>query len=65
MARNVLHGLVVTDESNGQPLAKLKISYEKNAKTGWIMDWLLNHPRVVIPILAALIAAISVTIFDP
>lgn len=29
------------------------------------MDWLTNHPRIVIPALAALVAGITVAVFDP
>lgn len=65
MARNCLHGFRVLDESSGQAIAKLKISYERSTKAGWFKAWVMDHPRVVIPILAALTAAITVAVFDP
>jgi hypothetical protein len=34
-------------------------------KTHWIWDWLMNHPRVVIPAVAALVATATVAVFDP
>ncbi|KAF7544595.1 hypothetical protein G7046_g9755 [Stylonectria norvegica] len=66
MARNCLHGLVV-GEALGGGLAgtRLRLSYEKRVKAHSIWNWLTNHPRIVLPAIAALIAAISVLIFDP
>jgi hypothetical protein len=43
----------------------LKITYERRYKGAWLIDWLFSHPRIVIPALAALIAAITVIVFDP
>lgn len=34
-------------------------------KTHWIWNWLANHPRVVIPAVAALVTTITLAIFDP
>ena len=28
-------------------------------------DWIVNHPRIVLPILAAIVAGITVAVFDP
>ncbi|TKX19564.1 putative mitochondrial escape protein [Elsinoe australis] len=66
MAKNCLHGFVV-DESRGGGKAGtlLRLSYEKKQRTRWIWDWISGHTRIVIPIVAALIATITVTIFDP
>lgn len=66
MARNCMHGYVVTEaEGGGKAGTLLKLTYEKRAKAHWIRDWILNHPRIVIPALAALLAAISFVVFDP
>jgi hypothetical protein len=43
----------------------LRISYERKAKHGWVKDWIFNHPRIFIPILVALLGALSVAVFDP
>ena len=66
MARNCLHGFTVSEEhGGGKNGTRLKMKYERKIKMSMIKDWLFSHPRIVIPALAALIAAISVTIFDP
>ena len=65
MAKNCLHGYVVGKEETGAPLARLKISYERNVKMRALKDWLMNHPRIVIPLLIALAAGFSMVIFDP
>lgn len=66
MARNCLHGFTAFEEhGGGKAGTRLKMKYERKIKLFMIKDWIFNHPRIVIPALAALIAAISVTIFDP
>jgi hypothetical protein len=66
LARSCVHGLTVVEkEGGGKQGTVLKITYERKIKSSWIKDWLFNHPRIVIPALAALIAAITVIIFDP
>ncbi|XHG06418.1 mitochondrial escape protein 2 [Aspergillus wentii] len=66
MARNCMHGFIVSEkEGGGKSGTKLKIKYERKIKMSMIKDWILNHPRIVIPALAAIVAAITVTIFDP
>ncbi|GAM83594.1 hypothetical protein ANO11243_015820 [Dothideomycetidae sp. 11243] len=66
MAKNCMHGYVVGEPAGGGKTGTvLRLSYEKRQKTGWIWDWLASHPRIVIPIMAALLAGITVTIFDP
>ncbi|CAK7270931.1 mitochondrial escape protein 2 [Sporothrix epigloea] len=59
MARSCLHGFVVNETS------RLRTSYEQRARAHHIWDWLTSHPRIVFPILAALIATITVAVFDP
>jgi hypothetical protein len=66
MAKNCLHGYVVSaNHGGGKAGTILRIGYEQRQKTNWIKDWLFSHPRIVIPILAALAAGITVMIFDP
>ncbi|OAX85034.1 hypothetical protein ACJ72_00594 [Emergomyces africanus] len=65
-AKNCLHGFKVSEaEGGGKSETLLKITYGQKIKVRWIRDWLFNHPRIVIPILAALLATITVIIFDP
>jgi RNA12 protein/RNA recognition motif. (a.k.a. RRM, RBD, or RNP domain) len=66
MAKNCMHGFVVVEEAGGGKTGTvLKLTYEAKVKAHWFRDWLANHPRLVIPALAAVVAAISVAIFDP
>ncbi|KAJ4287548.1 mitochondrial escape protein 2 [Kalmusia sp. IMI 367209] len=66
MARNCMHGYLVGEaEGGGKKGTLLRLKYEQKIKAHWIRDWLVNHPRIVIPILAALAAGITVAIFDP
>lgn len=64
MAKNCLHGIVVPEELGGAG-TKLRLSYERFTKNLRFWDWLTNHPRIVIPVIAGLLAAITVVIFDP
>ncbi|KAL7799699.1 RNA12 domain-containing protein [Trichoderma ceciliae] len=66
MARNCLHGFVLNEaQGGGKNGTKLRLSYVKREKGHSIWNWLTTHPRIVIPIAAALIAGVSVIIFDP
>ncbi|KAJ8113831.1 hypothetical protein OPT61_g4129 [Boeremia exigua] len=66
MAKNCMHGYVVSQaEGGGAKGTILRLKYEQKIKPRWIRDWLFSHPRIVIPILAAIIAGITVAIFDP
>ncbi|KAG9248897.1 escape protein-like protein 2 [Calycina marina] len=66
MARNCLHGLTVPEVLGGGKAGTiLRLSYEPKIKTHWIKDWVVNHPRVVIPAIAALVATVTVAVFDP
>ena len=66
MARNCMHGFIASEEAGGgKSGTRFKINYERKIKLSMIKDWILNHPRIVIPALAALIATITVIIFDP
>ena len=66
MAKNCMHGFtVVENEGGGKAGTVLRLAYEQKAKAHWYRDWLINHPRIVIPIVAALIATFTMAIFDP
>ncbi|KAF2755461.1 escape protein-like protein 2 [Pseudovirgaria hyperparasitica] len=66
MARNCMHGYVVDEAQGGGKLGTiLRLSYQKRIKAHWIRDWLLNHPRIVIPAAVALLTGISIVVFDP
>ncbi|KAJ5050626.1 uncharacterized protein L3040_002502 [Drepanopeziza brunnea f. sp. 'multigermtubi'] len=66
MARNCMHGLKVLEtEGGGAAGTQLRLSFEQRRKAHWIWDWLMSHPRIVIPAFAALVATITVAIFDP
>lgn len=66
MARNCLHNFVVGEAlGGGKDGTRLRISYEKRIKPYSIWNWLTTHPRLVLPVLAALLAATTVVIFDP
>ncbi|KAM3468192.1 hypothetical protein MY5147_008180 [Beauveria neobassiana] len=66
MARNCAHGFVVPkSQGGGAAGTMLRISYVKRVKGHNIWNWITSHPRIVFPIIAALLAGFSVIIFDP
>lgn len=66
MARNCMHGYIVSEaKGGGKAGTLLRLSYVQRLKGHNIWNWLTSHPRIVIPILAALVAGFSVLIFDP
>ncbi|OAA59269.1 Mitochondrial escape protein 2 [Cordyceps fumosorosea ARSEF 2679] len=66
MARNCAHGYVVSESQGGGAAGTmLRISYLKRVKGHTIWNWITSHPRIVFPIIAALLAGLSVIIFDP
>lgn len=65
-ARNCMHGFHVTEAPGGGATGTiLRLGYERKIKVHWIRDWLFSHPRLVIPAVAAVVATITVAIFDP
>jgi len=67
-ARNCLHGLAVPEiptigGKEGGTI--LRILYERTPKVHWIRDWVVNHPRIILPLIAAIITAVAVWVFDP
>ncbi|KAB5585489.1 RNA12 protein [Coniochaeta sp. 2T2.1] len=66
MARNCLHGFTVLEQvGGGKNGTKLRLSYEQKVKPHHIWDWVTSHPRIVIPLVAAFLAAFTVIVFDP
>ncbi|KAI8961115.1 RNA12 protein-domain-containing protein [Daldinia sp. FL1419] len=66
MARNCLHGFVVPEDlGGGKSGTRLRMSYEQRVQPHRIWDWISNHPRIVIPVLVALLTGLTVIIFDP
>lgn len=66
MAKNCLHGYRVTEaEGGGKDGTVLRLMYEKKERFKWFKDIFFGHTRIVLPLLAALAAAITVAIFDP
>lgn len=66
MARNCLHGLIVSESlGGGKAGTKLRLSYEQKVKPHYILDWISSHTRFVVPLVAALLAGITVIVFDP
>jgi len=64
MATNCIHGFKLR-EPGSKNETKLRLSYEQRIKPHHIWNWLTSHPRIVIPILAAFLAAFTVVVFDP
>jgi hypothetical protein len=66
MARNCLHGFTLAEGlGGGKNGTKLVLSYEQRVKPHHIWNWISNHPRIVIPLVAAFLAAFTVIVFDP
>jgi len=64
MARNCMHGFTLREEGS-KTATKLRLSYEQRVKPHHVWDWFTSHPRITIPIIAALLAAFTVVVFDP
>lgn len=64
MAKNCMHGFVL-HEQGSKAATRLRLSYEQRVNPHHIWDWLTNHPRIVIPLIAAFLAAFTVIVFDP
>ncbi|KAL2133448.1 hypothetical protein VTI74DRAFT_2334 [Chaetomium olivicolor] len=64
LARNCMHGFVLQEEGS-KTATRLRLSYEQRMKPHHIWNWITNHPKIVIPIVAAFLAAFTVAVFDP
>lgn len=66
MAKNCMHGFTLPESGGGgKNGTMLKMVYEQRAKAHIWRDWIFSHPRIVIPILGALLASLAVAVFDP
>ena len=64
MAKNCMHGYLVS-QVEGAKGTILRLKYEQKIKPRYIRDWIFGHPRIIIPIVAALIAGTVAIVFDP
>ncbi|KAI9661411.1 MAG: mitochondrial escape protein 2 [Alyxoria varia] len=63
--KNCMHNFTWKRPNSADVVAKLKISYQRSEKANWVFNWLSKHPRIVVPLIAGLVATITVAIFDP
>ncbi|KAK0559457.1 mitochondrial escape protein 2 [Tilletia horrida] len=59
IARNCIYGFRMPNN------ARVKLTYERVFRGRMAWDWLQNHPRIVIPILAVLAGTLANLFFDP
>ncbi|TFK55018.1 hypothetical protein OE88DRAFT_1779208 [Heliocybe sulcata] len=64
IARNAIHGLAVPSSSSSAPTI-LRIGYREPLQAHALRDWILNHPRIVLPIVVFLLGTFTYTVFDP
>ncbi|KAI9274452.1 RNA12 protein-domain-containing protein [Phascolomyces articulosus] len=57
-ARNCLHGHLIQGN-------RLNILYERQLRTNVVKEWVVEHPKITIPIAAAILAGLTYSIFDP
>ncbi|KAK6521173.1 mitochondrial escape protein 2 [Arthrobotrys conoides] len=62
-ARNCLHDLKIKTADGKE--TQLRILYSRTVKAHTIRKWILDHPKIVLPIILAVIAAIAIAVFDP
>ena len=66
MAKNCMHGYLVTEaEGGGKKGTIFRLTYERKVKPRYIREWIFSHPRIVLPIMAALLAGTVAIVFDP
>ncbi|KAF7319445.1 hypothetical protein HMN09_00283000 [Mycena chlorophos] len=65
-ARNALHGIVVSNGAD-QPPTKLHFTYTHQFAHDRpsVLDWVMNHPRIALPVIFFVLGTISYAIFDP
>ncbi|ORY96952.1 RNA12 protein-domain-containing protein [Syncephalastrum racemosum] len=57
-ARNCLHGHIIHG-------TRLNLLYERQLRSNVVREWLANHPKITVPVFAALVAGITYAVFDP
>lgn len=66
MAKACMHGFVLPEnEGGGKTGTVLNLKYEPKNRANWFREWIFSHPRIVIPLLVALLSATAVAVFDP
>ncbi|KAL9109598.1 MAG: hypothetical protein Q9227_005778 [Pyrenula ochraceoflavens] len=66
IAKNCMHGLLLDEAAGGGKLGTmLRLTFERKIKIHYIRDFISQHSRTVIPIIAAILAGITVAVFDP
>ncbi|KAL2159748.1 hypothetical protein VTH06DRAFT_1881 [Thermothelomyces fergusii] len=63
-ARSCMHGFVLR-EKGSKTATCLRLSYEQRVKPHHVWNWIMSHQRIVIPVVAAFLAAFTVVVFDP
>ncbi|ODV90885.1 hypothetical protein CANCADRAFT_12896, partial [Tortispora caseinolytica NRRL Y-17796] len=63
VARNCVHGLKIRNDPD--KFFRLNLLFEKSYGAHIIRDSIVNHPRISFPIIIALLAAVTVSIFEP
>ncbi|GAA6010157.1 hypothetical protein JCM10207_005643 [Rhodosporidiobolus poonsookiae] len=70
-ARNCLHAAAVPSstvrapDAPPAPTTVLRILYADKHHTNYIKDWVTGHPRIVIPLIVALLGTVSAVFLDP
>lgn len=67
VAKNCMHGFTVSQRAGGgKGGTQIRLSYElKRTRFHFFWEWLMNHPRVTIPVIAVIVGTVTVAIFDP
>jgi hypothetical protein len=66
MAKACMHGYVLPEsEGGGKTGTVINLKYESKQRANWFKDWFFSHPRIVVPLLVALLSATAVVVFDP
>jgi len=66
MAKSCMHGYTVPAAGGGGDTGTvIKLAYQQKQKAHVVWGWLVNHPRITIPLLLALVGTFTVAVFDP
>jgi hypothetical protein len=63
-ARNCLHAYTVSNPTTGLPTT-LRILYAERQHPHLIKEWITSHPRIMLPVIVALLGVVSWAVFDP
>ncbi|KAI8057929.1 RNA12 protein-domain-containing protein [Syncephalis plumigaleata] len=65
-AKNCVHGYEIPLRGSNDARANFSIQYEPNVKlVKIVINWFSSHPRVTLPLILALAAIVTYTVFDP